>query len=75
MLPLLLALACSGAHKPAAIPTTDAPAPVALHGDAFELALPDFQGVVASDGSPRHRDALLGQPTAMWFYPAAGTYG
>lgn len=27
------------------------------------------------DGAPRDREALLGAPTAMWFYPAAATSG
>lgn len=27
------------------------------------------------DGSDRGPDELRGQPTVLWFYPAAGTYG
>ena len=73
---LLMTLACAGTNQPAAAPTPPAQlAAPALHGDRVDLALPEFTGVVASDGSPRHRDALLGQPTALWFYPAAGTPG
>lgn len=75
---LLLALSVACAERPAAPPTdavqAGAPA-VALHGDRVDTPLPDFAGVVASDGSSRGKDALLGQPTALWFYPAAGTPG
>jgi len=59
----------------AATPGASPPAAPTLHGDRVELALPEFSDVVASDGSPRSRDALLGQSTALWFYPAAGTPG
>jgi len=27
------------------------------------------------DGTARSREDLLGQPTVMWFYPAASSYG
>ena len=29
----------------------------------------------SSDGAARSREDLLGHPTVMWFFPAAGTYG
>lgn len=28
-----------------------------------------------SDGQVRDQSHLIGQPTVIWFYPAAGTYG
>ena len=28
-----------------------------------------------SDGQARDQSHLIGQPTVIWFYPAAGTYG
>jgi len=47
-----------------------------LNGDVPSVAgvLPDF---VATnyDTSPRSREDLLGDPTVMWFYPAAATAG
>ena len=38
------------------------------------LAAPEFSAT-HHDGSARSREDLLGHPTVMWFYPAAGTYG
>ena len=59
-------------------PATDAHAGDAptLHGVRPEAAkpLPAFRAV-AQDGAPRDRAALLGKPTALWFYPAANTPG
>lgn len=62
-------LACAG--EPAI-----APDGTALHGARPEAAtpLPEFRAL-AQDGTPRGRDALLGKPTALWFYPAANTPG
>ena len=38
------------------------------------LIAPDFQAT-NRDGGARDREDLLGHPTIIWFYPAAGTYG
>ena len=38
------------------------------------LEAPDF-AATNRDGGARDREDLLGHPTVMWFYPAAGTYG
>ena len=38
------------------------------------IAAPVFSAT-NRDGSARDQSALIGQPTVMWFYPAAGTYG
>lgn len=35
---------------------------------------PEFTAT-AHTGETRTRDDLLGKPTAMWFYPAAATFG
>ncbi len=51
--------------------------PVAdLNGSPPEnpVDLPDFQAT-AMDGTSRTGVDLLGHPTVMWFYPAAGTAG
>ncbi|MBX2803777.1 MAG: hypothetical protein KTR31_39240 [Myxococcales bacterium] len=39
------------------------------------LAPPTFDGVVNRDASARTQAHLLGQATALWFYPAAFTGG
>lgn len=48
----------------------------ALHGErpAQAKALPTFRAV-AQDGSARTQANLVGQPTVLWFYPAAKTPG
>ena len=56
-------------------PAADASAPAALHGTPVSIPAPQFTQVLAQDGTPRDRSALLGKPTALWFYPAAGTPG
>jgi len=38
------------------------------------LPVPDF-AAVNLDGTPRGREDLVGHPTVVWFYPAAGTSG
>ncbi|MFT4977320.1 MAG: hypothetical protein ACI8S6_003225 [Myxococcota bacterium] len=35
---------------------------------------PDF-AATNYDGGARSREDLLGQPTVMWFFPAAGSFG
>ena len=47
-----------------------------LHGTlpAEQLARPTFTAT-NMDGTTRSESDLLGQPTVMWFYPAAGTGG
>ncbi len=49
---------------------------VALHGErpTTPVPAPDFHAV-NQRGEPRTKDALLGHPTVMWFYPAAATAG
>lgn len=36
--------------------------------------LPEF-AATNSDGAARSREDVLGDPTVIWFFPAAGTYG
>ena len=50
--------------------------PDGTHGTLPDVALeaPDF-AATNRDGGARDREDLLGHPTIMWFYPAAGTYG
>ena len=72
-LPLLVALGCK---KPTdATPAVDPDA--ALHGTRPASAvplIPDFRAT-NHDGTARTRDALVGAPTVMWFFPAANTGG
>ncbi len=51
--------------------------PFELHGTvpAVALAAIDFTDVVNQDVELRSKADLLGHPTVMWFYPAAGTGG
>jgi hypothetical protein len=39
------------------------------------LPLPTFASVTNYDGTARAQADLVGHPTVMWFYPAAGTGG
>ena len=47
-----------------------------LHGErpTAPIQTPDFQAL-DQHGQPRTKQALLGHPTVMWFYPAAATAG
>lgn len=58
----------SACHKP--------PGPDGAYGatPAQAMELPVFSAI-NSDGKTRTRDDLLGKPTVMWFFPAAGTPG
>jgi hypothetical protein len=58
------------AAPPTELPDTE------LHGSipAESLPLPAFSAT-GQDGTARGPDDLRGHPTAMWFFPAAGTYG
>jgi cytochrome oxidase Cu insertion factor (SCO1/SenC/PrrC family) len=55
---------------------TSAAVPVSLHGErpTAPVPLPDFHAV-DQHGQPRSKEALLGHPTVLWFYPAAATAG
>lgn len=48
-----------------------------LYGTRLDpsIPLPEFSGVLDSTGASVTQDQLLGHPTVLWFYPAAGTYG
>lgn len=48
-----------------------------LNGEEVDprLDAPVFDQVLANDGSARTQADLIGHPTVIWFYPAAGTYG
>ena len=39
-----------------------------------QIEVPDFSAQ-NSDETFRDKDNLIGQPTVLWFFPAAGTYG
>lgn len=50
--------------------------PSGLIGVAPDEPVPAPEFVATNyDNTLRDRDALLGHPTVMWFYPAAGTSG
>lgn len=63
---ILLLVAC-GTHNPpsAGLTGTKPEAP---------LSVPAFSAV-NQDGQPRSRDDLLGHPSVVWYFPAAGTPG
>ena len=67
---LLLLTACSGGGP--------APRSAAsgVHGAVPEAgqSVPEF-AALSHDGSTRSREDLLGHPTLIWFFPAAGTPG
>ncbi len=71
---VLLLLACRP-DGPVETPVAAA-AESALHGvaPAAPVPLPEF-AAVSHDGSPRSRADLVGHPTVVWFFPAAGTPG
>lgn len=75
MRPLLLALILGCAPRIEA-PIAHSPDGATLHGTApaAPIAAPEF-AATGRDGTPRDRSALLGHPTVLWFYPAAGTGG
>jgi hypothetical protein len=55
---------------------TGTPPVEGLHGTVPDEAIDAPSFVATSEhGELRDRDALLGHPTVMWFYPAAGTAG
>jgi hypothetical protein len=86
MLPLWLA--CVSAPKPDATGPADTQAsglqdsatpptlPAGLNGvePRAPVELPAFRAL-AQSGAERGRDDLLGQPTVLWFFPAANTSG
>jgi hypothetical protein len=55
---------------------TDEPDLTGLNGRVIDppLAAIDFSAQNL-DSSARDRSDLIGRPTVMWFYPAAGSYG
>lgn len=62
----------------ACAPTTPVPPshPTELHGarPAAEVVLPEF-AAVNERGEARTKADLVGHPTVLWFFPAAGTPG
>ena len=60
----------------APVEPTPTEAPAALLGTppASPVAAPEF-AAVAHDGSARSKADLIGHPTVVWFFPAAGTPG
>lgn len=88
---LLLSAACAARHAPTDTPPGDTPTDSSgpdspgtdSPGEDQELygtppseprPAPEFEAL-NRDGTPRGRDDLLGHPTVLWFFPAAGTYG
>ena len=63
---ILLFLACGAHDRPSTGLAGVAP--------ATPLSIPEFSAV-NQDGAPRSRDDLLGHPTVVWYFPAAGTPG
>ena len=56
--------------------TDDTDLPGALNGTPPGEAVPAPEFAARDEhGAARSRDDLLGHPTVLWFYPAAGTYG
>lgn len=84
MFPMLFAFACSGASDSGA--SSDAGADVEedtplvlppeeeLNGryPTQSISAPEFRAVT-DDGAARDREDLLGEPSVVWFFPAAGT--
>ena len=77
---ILAALACSRSPSPAPHAATEQKQ-VASSNDELvgtepreKLSLPDF-AASNLDGKARSKADLQGQPTGMWFFPAAGTPG
>ena len=66
----------SGSDTQAGVDTGPVKVPSGTNGTLPDEALeaPDFRAT-NRDGGARDRQDLLGHPTVMWFYPAAGTYG
>ena len=66
----------SGSDTQAAVDTAPVDVPSGTNGTLPDEALeaPEFSAT-NRDGGARDRQDLLGHPTVMWFYPAAGTYG
>ncbi|MCB9745209.1 MAG: hypothetical protein H6740_21690 [Alphaproteobacteria bacterium] len=54
----------------------DDSSPVELTGEVPEAPFPAPEFTATNHlGAPRSRDDLIGHPTVMWFFPAAGTFG
>ena len=55
---------------------TETELPEGLSGTVPDSSLPapEFQAT-SNDGSSRGPEDLIGQPTVVWFFPLAGTYG
>ncbi|MBA2320104.1 MAG: hypothetical protein H0V89_03015 [Deltaproteobacteria bacterium] len=64
-------------EEPETGPTVSDPSPHVFYGTVppVALAAPVFTDVVNQDVALRSQADLLGHPTVMWFYPAAGTGG
>ena len=90
LLLLTLLTACtSGTQESGDTSLSDTGAEILDSGDTGPVDVPDgTNGAVPTealeapefaatnrDGGARDREDLLGHPTIMWFYPAAGTYG
>lgn len=55
---------------------SDGGSPGDLYGEWAKEQIPAPEFVATNmDGTGRSREDLLGHPTVMWFYPAAGTGG
>ncbi|MEL6342200.1 MAG: hypothetical protein AAFV53_03655 [Myxococcota bacterium] len=83
MFPLLLTLACASPDDdPSTQVDSDVEEDVVLNFPPEDelfgrypdepLSAPAFTAV-NDDGAARDREDLLGEPTVMWFFPAAGT--
>jgi hypothetical protein len=69
-----------GAQTPTASETGPADTAAGTDGlygtaPASDVPLPAFAGVFGMDGAARTPADLVGHPTVLWFYPAAGTGG
>jgi cytochrome oxidase Cu insertion factor (SCO1/SenC/PrrC family) len=73
MLHLLVFLLACHPGAPVESASTDTPALLGAR-PAAPVPAPEFTAV-AHDGTPRTKADLLGHPTVMWFFPAAGTPG
>jgi len=67
---VILMLGCAS-RAPSSQTTADPPTPAVAESEPVGV----FAGVVNLDGTPRTRDALMGHPTVVWFFPFAGTPG
>jgi hypothetical protein len=66
-------LACAAQVSPGDSPASGASTMVGVAPNPA-LSVPEFSAL-NQEGAPRSRADLLGHPTVLWYFPAAGTPG